>query len=241
MKEFDELSYLDERISQIKTEKEYLLMLYDLCLKAKYVHVENSADYAIVRRENTLYLLFQWSDGKEDWKNNFDFVAVPYKDMDIEWRCHRGFLRVWKSIEPYVADSIMDASVKQIVLVGYSHGGAIATLAHEYVWFHRPDLRSFYVDNGTCKIGIEGFGFGCPRVFYGKVPKELKKRWRTFFPIRNLNDIVTHVPPAIFGFRHVESVLKIGEKGKLIRYRHFDCVSAHYPENYRISLGADKE
>lgn len=221
-----------------KNENEILLSLFRRCLKAQYTHVENSGDFAIEKDGSVLYLLFQWSNGKEDWRNNFDFAAKPYKDMEIEWKCHRGFLRVWKSIEPYVKDEIMNSAVKRIIVIGYSHGAAIATLAHEYIWFNRPDLRP-KASGGYC--GLMSYGFGCPRVFFGKIPNELKERWLTFFPIRNINDIVTHVPPVLFGYRHVTKVVKIGEKGKLIRYSRLDCVSAHYPKNYELSLGADRE
>ena len=217
--------------------KKKLLKLFNRCLDAEYIHTENSGDYAIEREGNTVYLLFQWSNGDEDWKNNFDFATKPYKDMGIPWKCHRGFLRVWKSIEPYIADTVMDMSVKHFVLVGYSHGSAIATLAHEYVWFNRPDLRP---ESSGNYLSIEGYGFGCPRVFFGHMQKELRQRWLTFFPIRNLNDIVTHLPPVIFGYRDVSSVMKIGEKGKLNKHRKLDCVNAHYPDNYILSLGGEE-
>ena len=67
------------------------------CLNAKYIHTDNDGDYAIEesRDGKTLYLLFQWTRTAYDWISNFDFVAKPYKDMEITWRCHRGFLRVW--------------------------------------------------------------------------------------------------------------------------------------------------
>ena len=217
--------------------KKKLLGLFNRCLNAKYIHTENSGDYAIEREGNTVYLLFQWSNGQEDWKNNFDFATKPYKDMGIPWKCHRGFLRVWKSIEPYIADTVMDMSVNHFVVCGYSHGAAIATLCHEYVWFNRPDLRP---ESSGNYMNIEGYGFGCPRVFFGHMQKELKQRWLTFFPIRNLNDIVTHVPPILFGFRHVSSITKIGKKGKLNRHRKLDCVNAHYPDNYILSLGGEE-
>ena len=224
-----------------KNENDLLLSLFRRCLNAKYIHIEeNSADYALEEDDcgKTLFIFFQWSNGKEDWKNNFDFAAEPYKDMDVRWKCHRGFLRVWKTIEPYIKDNILDTKYSAIRIVGYSHGSAIATLAHEYVWFNRPDLRQKTNENDW---GLMSYGFGCPRVFFGKIPKELKERWLTFLPIRNINDIVTHVPPVLFGYRHVARVVKIGEKGKLIRYRWLDCVSAHYPKNYELSLGADRE
>ena len=205
-----------------------LLNLYYRCLRAKYTTVENQGDYAIERENDTLYLFFEWSDGKEDWINNFAFPAKPYKDMGITWYCHRGFLRVWKSIEPYLEDVIMDKTIKHIVIVGYSHGAAVATLCHEYVWFNRPDLRD----------KLEGYGFGCPRCFWGWfIKKELKERWANFHLVRNLNDLVTYVPPVLFGFRHINKVIKIGTKGKFkVRKSKLKCVDAHRHTNYIYSL-----
>ena len=174
------------------------------CLKAQYITTEESGDYSIQKEGETLYLCFQWSNGKEDWKNNFDFPVKPYSDMGIKWRCHRGFLRVWKAIKPHIADAVHDMSIKKVVVIGYSHGAAIATLAHEYVWYERPDLRE----------ELKGYGFGCPRCYWGKMKPELKERWKNFHPIRNMDDIVTHVPPSLFGFKHVNDVMEIGYKGQ---------------------------
>ena len=215
-----------------------LLKLFNRCLNAKYIHTENSGDYAIERDGSTVYLLFQCSSGQEDWKNNFDFAAKPYKDMKTPWKCHRGFLRVWKSIEPHIEDVVKDMSVNHFVIVGYSHGAAIATLCHEYVWFNRPDLRP---EVCGAYLNIEGYGFGCPRVFFGwSIPRALRRRWISFFPIRNLNDIVTHLPPILFGYRHISLPIEIGEKGKLHKHRKLDCVNAHYPDNYILSLGGEE-
>ena len=191
------------------------------CYNAKYVSVGDNSDYAIERDGDTLYLLFEWSVEKADWKNNFNFPAKPYKDMGIKWRCHRGFLKVWKSIEPYIETAVLDITVKHIVIVGYSHGAAIATLAHEYVWFHRPDLR---------ENELEGYGFGCPRCYWGfTIKPSLKERWKNFYPIRNENDIVTHIPPALFGFRHVN---------KLIKLHSGECniIKAHHWAEYEKAL-----
>lgn len=204
--------------------------LYDLyreCLRAQFTHTENDGDFALKRDGDLLCIFFQETSTKTDWKNNFDFPATPYKDMDIKWKCHRGFLRVWKSIKPYLKDAIADRTIKQIYIVGYSMGAALATFCHEYVWFNRPDLR---------ENGLEGFGFGCPRVYFGRVKKALKERWKHFHPIRNCNDLVTHVPPAIFGFRHVNKVHKLSNTVIETRYTKFKCINAHYPQNYLFSL-----
>lgn len=203
------------------------------CLNAKYSTTKESGDYAIQREGNILYLCFQWSNGKEDWKNNFDFPAKPYKDMGIEWRCHRGFLRVWKSIKPNIVSAVHDKTIRKIIVIGYSHGAAIATLAHEYVWYERGDLRDT----------LEGYGFGCPRCYWGKMNPKLEERWKNFYPIRNMNDIVTHLPPSFFGFRHVNKVLKVGERGqysleiKAVPFgKKLPCTRAHYAEEYIKNL-----
>ena len=47
--------------------------------------------------------------------------------------------------------------------------------------------------------------------------RELKERWNAFFPIRSNDDIVTHVPPVLFGFRHVNKVTTFKNGGELIR------------------------
>lgn len=204
--------------------KHNLYNLYKRCLEANYIHVEHDGDYAIKREDSTLYLFLEWSHGGADWHNNFRFFAKPYKDMKPTWLCHRGFLRVWKSIEPYVKNAIMDPTVKDIVIVGYSHGAAIAGLAHEYVWFNRPDLRDGHLDS---------YGYGAPRFYWGfRVKKELRERWATYHPIRNLDDIVTHVPPVVFGFRHVNDVLTIGANGL------YNCVDAHRQQSYLTELYA---
>lgn len=190
------------------------MVLYDAmleCLSTVYTQVENAGDYAVKREGDALKLFFEWSDGKEDWINNFDFPAKPYKRMTNVWFCHRGFLKVWKSIEPYLIEHISDPEVKKIEIVGYSHGAAIALLCYEYCIFNRPD------------IDVEGVGFGCPRVFWGFVPRKVKARFKKFTVVRNGKDIVTHVPPALFGFRHISEVTKIGQTNP---------VKDHYPNEY---------
>ena len=200
--------------------------LYDAmneCLNTVYTTVENAGDYAIKKDGNTLKIFFEWSDGKEDWKNNFSFFAIPwkpYKDMKKLWFCHRGFLKVWKSIEPYIKPYTKNPEIQKIEIVGYSHGAAIALLCYEYCIYNRPDIE------------VCGVGFGCPRVFWGFIPKSVKERFKNFMVVRNGNDIVTHVPPVLFGFHHISTMVKVGST---------NCVKDHYPELYLMHLkGVDQ-
>ena len=182
------------------------------CLAASYTTVENEGDFAVERRGKTLTIYFEWSDGKTDWKHNFMFPVKPYRDMKNLWFCHRGFLKVWKAIEPHLAEKICNRNITKIDIVGYSHGGAIAQLCYEYVKFNRPDVE------------VTGVGFGAPRVFWGFASKEIKKRFEGFLVIRNGKDLITHLPPVLFGFRHLGKVVKVGKSKGVIK--------DHYPERY---------
>lgn len=195
-----------------------------LSFKKRYKHLENGASYIVVPDGNKLYIYFQWSKGAKDWVNNFRFLARPvrpYKDLrDGMWFCHGGFLEVWKSIEPLVADEIRNIKYDYIEVGGYSHGAAIAQLCYEYIKYHRQD------------VVVKGVGFGCPRVVWGILPSAVKTRFEGFKVVRNCKDIVTHVPPVIFGFRHVGEIIKIGSFSEGM----FDD---HRPELYIESLESE--
>lgn len=194
--------------------------LFEKCLTAQYVHTEQGGDYAFLWEDGTLYLLFQWSNGCEDWKNNLDFPAASYREMGRRFYCHRGFLRVWQAILPHIEPTLRTVRPQRLVLVGYSHGAALAVLAHEYIWFHRPDLRE----------RLWGYGFGCPRCLWGRLPRDIAGRWERFLPVRNGRDLVTHLPPAILLYRHPQKPLQVGQGGRL------SPIDAHRPENYRSAL-----
>ena len=183
-------------------------MLYELffeCIRIPYAAAGCCANYTIRRERDTLYIFFEKSVGTVDWKSNFDFPAKAYKRMEqTVWFAHRGFVAVWKEIEPLLAEHIADESIRKIIITGYSHGAAIAVLCHEYVWFHRPDLRE----------STKGYGFGCPRVLWGRQTADLRQRWNNFTVIRNIDDLVTHLPPAWLGYTHIGKLLTIGKKGK---------------------------
>ena len=198
--------------------------LFKRCLKAKYISTAKNGNFAIEVEGDTVYLLFQWSKGFWDWVRNFLFPAKPYKRMSCLWFCHRGFLKVWKAMRDEIEAKVREIlsqnpDVKKIVCIGYSHGGALALFATE-------DMEYLYGD----RLTVEGYGFGAPRVLWGYVPKAVKNRLQAFQVIRNIPDIVTHLPPVLLGFRHVASPLKVGKAGK------YSPIKAHYDTAYIAEL-----
>ncbi len=194
--------------------------LFSACLASEYVTVGQGGSFCMYREGETLWVFFEKSEGKEDWQNNLDFKASRMDGIarlrhGEGFYCHGGFLRVWESMIPYIEGALLDLTVRRAILAGYSHGAALALLCHEYIWHERPDIRG----------NISGFGFGCPRVIWGRVSRE-KERWQGFYVIRNMDDIVTHLPPSILGYRHVGELIEIGGMNKYTR------VDAHRAENY---------
>ncbi|MBE6584255.1 MAG: hypothetical protein E7649_04620 [Ruminococcaceae bacterium] len=202
------------------------MSLFDLffdCVNVTYPQAYGYANFALKRQGESLYVFFEGSNGDEDWKVNLDFPARAYKrGGKIIWYAHRGFLELWKLTEPHISGALLDPSISRITTVGYSHGGALAMLCHEYVWFNRPDIRD----------SIEGVGFGAPRVFWGIPTAPLMQRWKRFGVVRNIDDAVTHLPPKVLGYSHVGSLIEIGERGK------YTAIDAHRSENILRELAA---
>ena len=197
--------------------KDSLLNLFLQVMNVKYTTIpKTEASYYYEMRGDILYIFFEHSNGIVDWRNNFDFPSKPYREMNDKWYVHRGFLRVWKSAREYLREQICNKKVKGIVIVGYSHGAALALLCHEFCVFNRPDIAN----------NIFGYGYGCPRVVHGRLKKRICERFKHFYIIRNCRDIVTHLPPTLFGFRHVGNIIHIGKKAK------YGPIESHKSENY---------
>lgn len=198
----------------------HLESYFRACLNADYRQGENGASWAVERDGDRLFLLFEHSNGMTDWLNNLDFHAVPYRDMNPVWQCHGGFLRAWRGAKPAVEAALSGQACRSVAVIGYSHGAALAVLCHEWVWYRYPQLRE----------RLHGFGFGCPRVLYGCAPPAVAARWRSFFVVRNEDDLVTHLPPRLLGYCHAGNLVTIGEAGR------YSGIDAHRPESYLAEL-----
>ena len=159
-----------------------------------------------------------------DWLNNLDFPARAFCSSGEKWYCHRGFLRAWTNIVERLdsrINSILNdhKKIKNLVITGYSHGAALAVFALEHFSFIYKDAQK-----------IQAYGFGGPRVVFGKLPSGVKKRLSTFILIRNIPDIVTHLPPSFLFYRHTGRIIKLGSNLK------FSPIQAHTPNAYLDSL-----
>ena len=60
--------------------------------------------------------------------------------------------------------------------------------------------------------------------------KELAERWEKFTVIRTNNDIVTHMPPRIFSYSDVGTLMQIYGDTSLVENKLPKCIKSHYPQ-----------
>lgn len=192
-----------------------LLECYKLCISEPWKTI-GTTQYKLFEKNDTVYIAFEGSRENEDWRVNFSFPAKPYKRMTQIWFAHGGFLKKYKEIRDQLFQEIetYDRS-KYFIVLGYSHGGGLATLLIEDMIYNGYNAYAHV--------------FGSPRVAWGFIPKEVKAR---FVMTRHCNkgDVVTHVPFLFMGFRDICFAK--------IKYGKFALIShlPHYPERYLENL-----
>lgn len=193
--------------------------VFERIKKAKYIKGGESGNYAIELDEENrrMYVLFEESIGKEDWKHNFQFLPIPvkpYKDMKKVWFAHRGFIKVYKSIRDDLMllfkETYKNNDIKTIVIAGWSHGGALAQLFLEDLDFNKMTISS----------GVSLYTFGSPRPFYSKKKVEHLADRFDCLNYENGSDIVPKLPPFAYTINtvHIGELFRLLKIGKTIDY-----------------------
>jgi len=173
-----------------------------------WVTAGDDTQYCFLEVEGENILLFALSNSKTDWKNNFSFWKKPYKHMETKFYVHGGFLKCWKLVEDEIIDYIKEKEMDNLTIAGWSYGGAMSILCTESVWFNCKNLR------GKTRTVT----FGAPRVFSVFNFRKIKERFENVVMLKNGSDIVTKLPPVIFGFKHVVKLTNIGDSHRFIDY-----------------------
>lgn len=180
---------------------------------------EIGVQYFMGKKDNTLLISFRGTDSLKDWKTDFKFwkKRIPYGNSQSKIRVHSGFIDAYQDecVRDQIHKVITD-NISSIYVTGHSLGAALATLCALDLQYNFPD--KFY----------EVTLFGCPRVGNKAFSKSYNKRLIKTIRIENGNDIVTKIPPPIFGFRHIGIRLHIGKMRSFL----FTSSSAHKVENY---------
>lgn len=184
---------------------------------------ESGVQCYVRRNGGTLSITFRGTNSGQDWKTDFTFwkKTIPYDNTVSKIRVHTGFINAYKSLG--VRDrlhSLVTRDVQSIHISGHSYGAALAVLCAVDLEYNHPEKD------------IEVLLFGCPRVGNSAFRKSYNKRVFKTLRIENGNDIVTKIPFASWGYRHVGIRLHVGPP------RIFGLLSGnqHQPQNYHSSI-----
>lgn len=178
-------------------------------------------------KSDEMTITFRGSDSRKDWKVNSKFwkSVIPYNNYRSKIRVHSGFIGAYKSksIRDKIQKEIEKNKIKKVALTGHSYGAALAVLCAVDLEYNFP------------KNDYEVIVFGCPRVGNKYFQRSYNLRVFKTLRVENVSDLVTKVPFAFMGYRHVGACLKIGDKHKFsFPNMHAHALQEYYPHIIKL-------
>ena len=159
------------------------------------VHTETTPAGVCARHGNRLFIVFRGTQSTgEKISNNmagkFDAVFDNLQGGHV----HRGFHRCYESVRPAIQSFLLaHAGPESLIRVtGHSLGGALASLA-------AMDIAT----GGLPCRALEVHTFASPLVGGARWARHFARQRLAAWRIANRRDVVTKVPPAFLGYRHV--------------------------------------
>lgn len=186
----------------------------------EYITAGNDVQYQIRfdKESSMLMLIFEESCGNIDWKNNFNFPVKLYKKQESCIKAARGWGNAWKSCNDKVTSDMIAAmnenKPNEILICGWSYGGAIALLAAEDLYY-----RTKQKANVTT--------FGAPKPLWSKKTQKYVASCCNYVQqFSHVNDCVPLMPP-LPGYKRLATD-KVG-KGtfsffKLFKPQVYHCI-----------------
>jgi len=156
----------------------------------------------INKETKTVIVSFQGSRSVLDWVYNFAFWKKPYKHMKKLFFVHAGLFNKYKSVQDDIMDKIIPVLKPDWKVRGYgfSQGAALITYFHEDIKYRLP------------KIDLETYALAPPKGFTFFNAKFLQTvRFKTLYTVKDISDIVPHLPFWFMGFRHYGNIIKLGK------------------------------
>lgn len=175
----------------------------------------------------SMVIAFRGSDSAKDWDVNSRFwkTVVPYDNFKSDIRVHSGFIGTYKSkkVRGKIQNEILKNNIKKVTLTGHSYGAALAILCAVDLEYNFP------------KNDYEVIVFGCPRVGNAAFKKSYNLRLFKTLRVETYDDLVTKIPFAIMGYRHVGACLKIGRKKAIpIANMHHHSLQEYYSNIWAV-------
>lgn len=146
--------------------------------------------------EKTIRLIFDYTVGKTDLKNDFRFPIKPYKNQENTLWLARGWADAYKSCNDEIMNLLISTHNSnpdyRIEICGWSYGGAMSLVAAEDFYYRtkiKPDIMTF----------------GAPKPLFGsKTKKYVASCCNEVKQYRHRSDIIPCLPPFI-GYTNLRS------------------------------------
>ena len=156
-----------------------------------------------------IIISFRGTEGTkiDDWATDARIFKETWTDNNPLGEVHKGFYRALESVwDEITAElNLLRTNNQSVWITGHSLGGALAVLAGATLSLQQPEKSV----NGI-------YTFGQPRIANASFTKNYNNKLKNItFRFVNNNDVVTRVPPQIFGYSHVGHLMYFDHRGKL--------------------------
>jgi predicted lipase len=179
---------------------------------------------------NDLYIVFEGSDSKADWRDNFK--SQPKSMIEHKIKVHTGFLEQWRSIQQMIFQELHEHHKSlppdKIIVTGHSLGGALATLCALSIARSSIKTKVYCLTFGSPRVGNRHFA----KLFNKCVPNSVRYVYGA--------DMVASVPLILQGYWHVDRLVRLAVPWYDILL--FPIVTTignpldHYPQLYRKAI-----
>ena len=150
----------------------------------------------------TAFVSFRGTQTVEDWINNFDSLAAPYRFLPDGGLAHKGFQDVYGLLRASVMAGLSAAAQgsNRLIVTGHSLGGALAVLA-------APDIAK----NSGTGLAPELITFAGPAAGLADFAHFFDRLVPTCYRVVNFWDVVPRVPPQfpVGLFDHVGTAIHV--------------------------------
>ncbi len=211
---------------------EELFMYYSMCRAAwrerdqwqdtdweldYFSHSPTNTMALAIRKPDKLYFVFrstQAPDNRTDLKLNLQIGLVPlFFSDDPKYKAHKGMLKKYEGIYDEVHERVNEFEGEHLTIIGHSGGGMIAAIAFFDLYHAYPEYQHKLVT------------FGSPRVLNRSASDALDDAEHLIYRVVMGRDFFCSIPPALFGYRHVGTLIRMGDRPfwKPVSFRD------HYP------------
>ena len=241
-------------INTYKSKWGKIIKIFD---KVEWFEIDNVEGYFgwLDNEPDTIYLLFEGSDEKKDWWQNFKIwiklktnniknlflknvkeenknsLIVPYGNIDSDIKVAKGFIEDYFKIRNFIQEKLK--GYKKIISGAHSKGHTLTGYSLLDFQFNNPDFP---------KENLIGITEGGPRMGNKAFCDSFNKRVPYFFRIVNGEDYVTKVPLNIQFYWHFGIKIHIGFYNPICWIPFIRPIGGlyHYPKKYIKNIGKIK-